>query len=312
MPALAAAGRSQPDVDDVDRRGVARDGACILDGQVGTLHDLEKGCARREAEGAELLDVDRVRAELADRIAQRLVETADERGHADNRGDTDDHAEHGQRGPHLVRPQRVDRHADDFAEEARAECRHGLLAPQRFDRIESRGPHRRVEPEEQADRCGNAEAERDRPPLHGRRQWRHFADQERKSEPEDDPDDPAKHRQRHRFGEDLPDDVAATGAERLPQSDLARAFGDDHQHDVHDDDAADDQRERHHADQDGKDAVGGRVVDVQQRVGREHAEVIRFLRPEPPLHPHRHRRIVHGGLDHLGRAGLHQELHVRP
>ena len=60
-------------------------------------------------------------AELADRLAQRLVEAADHRRHADDRRDADDDAEDGQRRAHLVRAQRVERHGDDVAEEAGAD-----------------------------------------------------------------------------------------------------------------------------------------------------------------------------------------------
>ena len=70
------------------------------------------------------------------------------------------------------------------------------------------------------------------------------------------PTKPPNERQRRRLGQHLPDDVAAPRAERLAEADLARALADDHQHDVHDDDAADHQRERHHADQDREDALG--------------------------------------------------------
>ena len=96
----------------------------ILPRQVRTARDFEEALARREAERAPLLHHDGVRAELADRIAQRVVEPADERRHADDRRDADDHAEHGQRRAHLVRAQRVDRHRHDLAEQAGAECSH--------------------------------------------------------------------------------------------------------------------------------------------------------------------------------------------
>ena len=70
----------------------------------------------------------------------------------------------------------------------------------------------------------------------------------------------------------------ALRAERLAQADLARPLGHHHQHDVHDDDAADHERQRDDADQHGEDAVGGRVIDVEDRVGGEHAEVVGLLR----------------------------------
>ena len=40
-------------------------------------------------------------------------------GHADDRGDADDDAEHGQRRAHLVGAQRVEGHGDDLAEQRR-------------------------------------------------------------------------------------------------------------------------------------------------------------------------------------------------
>ena len=45
-----------------------------------------------------------------------------------------------------------------------------------------------------------------------------------------------------RFDEELQQDVLTARAERLAHADFAGAFGDRDQHDVHDDDAADDQR----------------------------------------------------------------------
>src|SRR5881396_410880 len=50
-------------------------------------------------------------------------------------------------------------------------------------------------------------------------------------------------------GEHLRHDVGPAGAERLPQADLPRPLGHHHQHDVHDDDAADHERQRDDADE---------------------------------------------------------------
>ena len=65
-----------------------------------------------------------------------VVESADERGHADNRRDADDDPEDCEGGAQLVRPQRVERQRHDLAQQQQVQ----LLAPQRFDRIESRRP----------------------------------------------------------------------------------------------------------------------------------------------------------------------------
>ena len=47
------------------------------------------------------------------------------------------------------------------------------------------------------------------------------------------------------------------------------------------------------ADEHREDAVGRRVVDVENRVRREDAEVVRLLRLEPARRAQRHRRLVH-------------------
>ena len=80
--------------------------------------------------------------ELADRIAERLVEAADERRHADDRRDADDDAEHGQRRAHLVRraacratSTTISRRAGPVARSLVLPCYSRL---KRFDRIELR------------------------------------------------------------------------------------------------------------------------------------------------------------------------------
>ena len=126
--------------------------------------------AGREAQGTHLLHDDGVRSELADRVAHRLVEAANQRGHPDDRRDADDDSEHGQRRAHLARAQRIERHREDFGEQARAHDRHVLFPPQRFDGIEACRPHRRIQPEEQADHRGDTDADHHRPDLHRGRQ----------------------------------------------------------------------------------------------------------------------------------------------
>ena len=133
-PRAGSARGAEPDVDQRDRRALALDRPRVLHGQVGPPRHFEEALARREAERAPLLDDDGVGPELADRFAQRVVEAADQRRHADDRRDADDDAEHGQRRAHLARAQRVERHRDDFGEQAGCACPPWLLPPQRFDR----------------------------------------------------------------------------------------------------------------------------------------------------------------------------------
>ena len=129
--------------------------------------------------------------------------------------------------------------------------------------------------------------------LDRRRNRRERRDRDRDGRAEHRADDAAEDRQHDRLGEHLRHDVGPPRAERLAQADLARPLGDHHQHDVHDHDAADDERQRDDADQHGEDAVGRRVVDVEDRVRREHAEVVRLLRLQPPRDAQRDRRLVH-------------------
>src|ERR1051325_3050670 len=108
--------------------------------------------------------------------------------------------------------------------------------PEGFDGVQPRGAHRRIQPEEQSDRRGDVDAERNRPGLDRRRNRRERRNQRRDQSAEQRADDAAEYREHDRFGENLRQDVGSPRAERLAQPDLARPLGDDHQHDVHDHD----------------------------------------------------------------------------
>jgi hypothetical protein len=112
------AARAELNVDELDARGVFFDGAGVGDRQVGPLHQLVEDVAAGEAARAEPLHKNQVWTDRADRRAQRLVEAANHRGHADDRGDADDDAEDGERRAQLVAAHGVERHDDDFGQEA--------------------------------------------------------------------------------------------------------------------------------------------------------------------------------------------------
>ena len=57
----------------------------------------------------------------------------------------------------------------------------------------------------------------------------------------------AEQAEHDRLDQELQQDVRASGAERFANADLARPLGDRHEHDVHDADAADEQRHRRDA-----------------------------------------------------------------
>ena len=66
----------------------------------------------------------------------------------------------------------------------------------------------------------------------------------RDGEADDDADQPAEERQGQGLDQELGEDVAAARADRLADADLAGPLADRDQHDVHDPDAADDERDR--------------------------------------------------------------------
>src|SRR3989441_5147010 len=179
-----------------------------------------------------------------------------------------------------------------------------------FDWIEPRGARRRIRAEEQTDTCCDPDAERHRPQLEPGRQRRDAADQLRDEEPERDSDDAAEGRERDRLGEHLRHDVGPAGAERLSQTDFARPLAHDHQHDVHDHDAANEQRQRHDADEHGENPVGRLTVEAEQRVRGEQAEVVRFLRLQPSRDAKRHDRVVFRLVDERRVARLHEQRQV--
>src|SRR5437867_3732501 len=72
------------DVDELDRARLLLERARVGDRQIRPLDQLLELRAAGEAGDAEALDEDRVRADGADHLAQRLIEAADHRRHADD------------------------------------------------------------------------------------------------------------------------------------------------------------------------------------------------------------------------------------
>src|SRR5207249_9020025 len=104
----------------------------------------------------------------------------------------------------------------------------GSLVTQRLDGAEARRPVRGIETEEQADANRDAEGHEDR--GHRDDRCRQAGDGEgknaRQSEADQDSKGPAQSREEHRLDQELHQDVAPPGADRLADADLAGAFGD--------------------------------------------------------------------------------------
>ncbi len=89
-----------------------------------------------------------------------------------------------------------------------------------------------------------------------------------------EPHEPAEQAEHERFQQKLQQDVVALGADRLADADLACPLRDRHEHDVHDADAADEQRDAHDAGHDDRDRVQDRLKGVLQLCSGLHAEIV--------------------------------------
>src|SRR5688500_2305912 len=97
-----------------------------------------------------------------------------------------------------------------------------LLLPQSGDGIQLGGTARRVHPRHDADGGAEERREHDRPGSDARWQRGRRRDAFREPVTEEDADDRAEGAERRGLDEELPEDVAPLGPQRLPDADLAR------------------------------------------------------------------------------------------
>ncbi len=98
-------------------------------------------------------------------------------------------------------------------------------------------------------------------------------------------------------------DIAAARAERFANADFAGAFGDADQHDVHDDDAADDQRDG--SDGDGDDERKTELMSFhkrEERIAGFDGEIVFGAVFEMMAAAHDLADFVHGVLNFVGRS----------
>src|SRR5206468_9543347 len=119
-----------------------------------------------------------------------------------------------------------------------------LLKSQRFNRIQPRGLARRVIAEKDPDHGGEPERDRDRIGGYAGRPLKRIRDRPGAKRPDRNADGASDQAEHHRLDQELPQHIPSSSADGEPQADLARAFGDGHQHDVHDADASHEQRHR--------------------------------------------------------------------
>src|SRR5215216_5542830 len=86
----------------------------------------------------------------------------------------------------------------------------------------------------------------------------------------------ANRRHRHRFDQKLRQDVFASRANRLANTDLLRPLGHRHQHDIHHYDPTNDERDRGHANRDDVDVRSRGTIEVKKHVLCFHRETFIF------------------------------------
>src|SRR5208283_231699 len=90
----------------------------------------------------------------------------------------------------------------------------------------------------------------------------------------DDTDETAGGGENGGFGHELKEDVLLPGAEGTTEADLSRAFGDAGEHDVHDDDAADDEENTDEGHGNESDVLCQVVPQAHDGIGADNAEII--------------------------------------
>src|SRR6185503_4784056 len=100
--------------------------------------------------------------------------------------------------------------------------------------------------------------------------------------------------QRRCLDQELPENRALGGAQRLANADLARPLGDADHHDRHDADASDQQPNRRQRQSDDEEGAEQLVVDAHQPVLRHDLEVVLGGRPKSPTRAHQRGDVVGG------------------
>src|SRR5713101_766991 len=162
----------------------------------------------------------------------------------------------------------------------------GSLLTQRGDGVEPRGAAGGIDAGDDPYPAAHDHPEHDRERRHGR--WQRGGDlkQQRQGDARDDPEGGAHRRQRGGFREELAHDVAAPRPQRFADVDFQRPGRHRHEHDVHDDDPADDERDAHQAGPDGVQDAAQFVPEVQHAFRGHHGEVVVLARAEVAPAPH--------------------------
>src|ERR1017187_7898364 len=152
-----------------------------------------------------------------------------------------------------------------------------LLVTNGLDGVQFRGLNGRIDSKQQSDEYRYAEGNGNRRTGYHRRPARGRRNDLRQREPEGDADETAGNRDQDRLGQELAHDVALAGANGAADADFARPLEHRRQHDVHDADAAHQQRNTGDADHDNAEDELGSPPLLEQPGGHHHGEIARVL-----------------------------------
>jgi len=116
--------------------------------------------------------------------------------------------------------------------------------PERFDWVHICGPIGRINAEDYADRPADSKSQYKRNTRNYRGRLAETCDQKRDQRAQTNPQDAAEEGQHESFREELNYNIASPGAECTADADLARSLADGGQHNIHNPDAADQERNR--------------------------------------------------------------------
>src|SRR5215213_450577 len=264
-------------------------------------------------------------------VCESLVQSLNDGDHEGERDDANRHAEYGQRRAKLVRPHRrqshrrrlfdvVERHAHlEGAPVARrpqpsqpsfrsTKPPRTLLRAERLDGVEARSLPSGPESARDADERGDADAQDSRPRAEEEREAHRLREQEGEREARAHAEQAADGSYHDGLDQELQEHVAARSAHGLSYAYLARPLRDRDEHDVHHDDASDDERDGGDAQRHELYVRGRALVEVYEhvlRLKREAVVLVAVGLAAPVAHDGAH--LVLGG----GELRVLRNLHER-
>src|SRR5271156_3149426 len=181
------------------------------------------------------------------------------------------------------------------------------VRPQRFDGVELSGAHGRKNSKEKSHGGGNGNRQ-----DHGRKRGLHGerkggANNDHQGIGENDADQTAGGGKHGGFGEELHQDVLFSRAKGTAEADLAGAFGDAGEHDIHDDDAADNEKnadQRHgHEGQVASEVVPERHDGIGTQDGEIVGRIVGYVAPSA----HEHAGFIFAGQHQFRVGSLHHD-----